>query len=66
LTAWTWTPIESTKNMQRFKGGVRVDAHWKGTVRKVTEWVLVKKANAGGEGRGTPRTSPPLGSLVKS
>ena len=42
---WTWTPIESTKNMQRFKGGVRHDSHWKGTVSKVTEWVIVRKRN---------------------
>ena len=41
---WTWTGIESTKNMQRFKGSTRCDAHWKGTVAKVTEWVLVRNA----------------------
>lgn len=40
---WIWTPIESTKNMQRFKGTTRYDTHWKGTVQKVTEWVLIKK-----------------------
>lgn len=44
---WTWHPIESTKNMQRFKGTVRCDSHWKGTVRKVTEWVLIKKVKHG-------------------
>jgi DNA adenine methylase len=42
---WSWTGIESTKNMQRFKGGVRSDAHWKGTVGKVTEWVLTRKVD---------------------
>ena len=48
-SAWNWHPIESTKNMQRFKGGVRVDGSWKGTVRKTTEWVLVKKVSADAE-----------------
>ena len=42
---WTWTACESTKNMQRFRGTIRCDAHWKGTVAKVTEWIISRKAN---------------------